>query len=436
MSEGWIDRYRLQELLSRGGMGEVWRAEDEVLDRPVAVKLLYEDLDASPDRERFLREARAAARLAHPNIVATHDVGEWDGRPYLVMEFLQGRTLAEELEEHGPFPIEAVRELGAQVAAALEGAHEAGIVHRDLKPANLILTSDGELKLIDFGLAWLLDESSERLTPAHTAMGTVTHLAPELAIGGAVDERSDLYSLGCVLYELACGRPPFQGSMAAIVLGHVQDEPDPPSTLRPDIPADLESLILHLLAKEPEHRPPDAGEVRRRLLGVSGSGQIKTIVIPQPRNEVAPVTRRTAGLLVGGLVVAVVLGLLVWWALPGIGQGLRLAVPAEASTPSRSATHQPSRSRPVAEPERPESRTHTPARVAPLGLPATEEAHPTEKADNGANVPSQRRQPHGQPGVRGHDPARTRQPVPPPADRGGPQDGNPAHDAGRHHARR
>jgi serine/threonine protein kinase len=404
VTEAWIDRYQLHELVSRGGMGEVWRAYDEVLERPVAVKALYEQLGDSADRERFLREARAAARLNHPNIVATHDIGEWDDRPYLVMEYLTGRTLAQDLEERGPLPIADIRAFGAQAAAALECAHEAGIVHRDVKPANLMLTADGDVKLIDFGLAWVVDADGERLTPDNTAMGTVAYLAPELATGAPVDERSDLYSLGCVLYELACGRPPFVGSMAAVVLGHVQDEPDPPSTLRPDIPADLEALILHLLAKDPDHRAASAGAVRRRLLGVDGVARI-----PQPRKEIAPRPKRMTRLLVGGLMVAAVIGLVVWWALPGIGQyGPAIAEtikPAPGTPTTRvsyqqqqwpTPTHPVTRSEQVAEPKpKPKLEPSTPQTGEPTAqhrsperpaLPAQAKSHRPPSPQNPENA--------------------------------------------------
>lgn len=458
MSEGWIDRYELLELLSRGGMGEVWRAYDEVLDRPVAIKLLYDELGETPDRDRFLREARAAARLSGPNLVATHDVGEWDGRPYLVMEYLTGRTLHQELEERGPLPIAEVRELGAQIAAALEGAHEAGIVHRDLKLANLMLTATGEVKLIDFGLAWLLDESAERLTPDDTAVGTITSVAPELATGQQADERSDLYSLGCVLYELACGRPPFQGSMAEIVLGHVQQEPDPPSTLRPDLPADLEALILHLLAKDPSHRPGDAGEVRRRLFGVAGLIKLGAVAIPQPRKEIEPSvsrsrSRRGARLLAGGLVAAVVLALVLWWALPGIGQGLPLADrfwPSNSSGPdapplvqqrvvtvsfeSDGITAWPNLTATSSELLPGATGRMSPA--AGLGLRAGQRGRKLGVAGDGKDVPGFGGQPPGQSRVRGDDPARKGKPVSLPADRGRPEERHAVHRSGRHHARR
>jgi eukaryotic-like serine/threonine-protein kinase len=261
-----VGRYRLDELVSRGGMGEVWRAYDATLGRSVAVKLLHEGVTDRGDRERFLREARAAAQLSHPNIVSIFDVGEWNGRPFLVMELLNGRTLAEELADRGPLPLEAVRDLGAQAAAGLSAAHAAGIVHRDIKPSNLVHTQDGTLKLVDFGIARVLDEASTRLTATGTIVGTAAYLAPEQARGLASDTRTDLYALGCVLYQLLSGRTPFVGGPTEVMYAHLYTTPEPPSLLRPDVPPDLEAMVLAMLAKDPDLRPQDAAGVRSTLL--------------------------------------------------------------------------------------------------------------------------------------------------------------------------
>lgn len=260
-------RYRLEEPLGRGGMGEVWRARDLTLDRTVAVKLLPAEHTSPTDRQRFLREARAAAQLSHPNVVAVYDTGEWEGRPYLIMELLEGRTLAEELAARGPLPVEEVRQLGAQIASALQAAHAAGVIHRDIKPDNLIKTVDGTLKVVDFGIAGVADVAVTRLTQTGMLVGTVAYLAPERLQGSEADARSDLYALGCVLYELLCGRPPYTGDVAKVLYGHVHAPPEPPSSLRPEVPPDLEGLLLALLAKQPADRPADAGEVCAVLLG-------------------------------------------------------------------------------------------------------------------------------------------------------------------------
>jgi len=277
-----VGRYRLDELLNTGGMGEVWRAYDTTLGRQVAVKLLLAGVNEPADRQRFIREARAAAQLNHPNVVAIFDVGEWSGRPYLVMELLDGRTLAEELHARGPLPIEEVRDLAAQAASALHAAHSAGVVHRDIKPSNLFRTRDGVLKIVDFGIARVLDEASTRLTRTGTVVGTAAYLAPEQARGRTADVRTDLYSLGCVIYQLLCGRAPFTGGVTEVIYAHVHTPPEPPSRLRADVPPDLEALVLALLAKNPNERPRDAAQVRTALL----AGSRAPTVVLSPRASV------------------------------------------------------------------------------------------------------------------------------------------------------
>ncbi len=262
-----VGRYRLDELLSRGGMGEVWRAHDSTLGRPVAVKLLHAGVSDAADRERFVREARSAAQLNNPHVVAIFDVGEWSGRPFLVMELLDGRTLAEDLELRGPLPVDDVRDLGAQAATGLLAAHTAGVVHRDVKPSNLVRTSTGRLKVVDFGIARVLDEASTRLTRTGTVVGTAAYLAPEQARGLSADARTDLYALGCVLYQLLSGRAPFTGGPTEVLYAHLHTEPAPLSSLRSDVPHDLETLVHGLLAKDPRDRPQDAAVVRAALLG-------------------------------------------------------------------------------------------------------------------------------------------------------------------------
>lgn len=277
-----VGRYRLQERLSRGGMGEVWRAYDLTLGRPVALKLLRAGLADPVDRERFLREARAAAQLNHPNIVAIFDVGEWEGCSYLVMELLEGRSLADVLAERGPLPVEDVRRYGAQAAAGLAAAHARGVVHRDIKPSNLMLASDGTLKLVDFGIARVLDEASSRLTATGTIVGTASYVAPEQARGLQADARTDLYALGCVLYQLLVGRTPFVGAPTEVLYAHLYTEPEPLTDLRPDVPPDLVALVHGLLAKDPNDRPAEAGVVREALLEAGVSPTALTMPLDSP----------------------------------------------------------------------------------------------------------------------------------------------------------
>ncbi|MBT2675851.1 serine/threonine protein kinase [Streptomyces sp. ISL-14] len=249
------DRYQLDEPIGRGGMGEVWRATDELLGRTVAVKLLAAEADDATT-QRFRREAEIAARLNHPHVVALYDAGSHQGRPYLVMEYVEGRSLAQELSAQGGLAPERVADLAAQIAAGLSAAHQQGVIHRDVKPGNLLLSTDGTVKIADFGIARIADEASVSLTATGQLMGTSTYLAPERALGRPAGPASDVYALGCVLYELLTGHPPFQGdTAAAVVHQHVSATPARPGRLRSGLPGSLEDYLLRLLAKEPGHRP-------------------------------------------------------------------------------------------------------------------------------------------------------------------------------------
>jgi serine/threonine-protein kinase len=273
------DRYRLDEPLGRGGMGSVWRGVDTTLHRPVAVKLLTLEGDATLT-ERFHLEARAAARLNHPNLIAVYDFGDRDGRPYLVMELVEGRSLAEELTACGPLEAGRAADIAAQIARGLATAHQLSVVHRDIKPGNLMLATDGAVKIADFGIARLIDEASAALTAAGHVMGSSAYLAPERALGSPAGPASDVYSLGCVLYEMLTGQPPFRGDTAAAVAHqHVQADPTPPGLLRPGLPAPLTDLLPHLLAKTPESRPT-AGQIADWLTNPTGHAEPATRPAP------------------------------------------------------------------------------------------------------------------------------------------------------------
>jgi tetratricopeptide (TPR) repeat protein len=290
LTGGFVDRYRLVREVGRGGMGVVYEARDEKLDRPVAIKVLPARAIDDRARERFLREARAAAALNHSNIVAIHDAGEEDGRPFLVMEFVEGSSL----DGRSPASLGEAIEIARRVCDALEHAHDRGLVHRDLKPGNVLISTDADpvVKLTDMGIA--LARGAARVTRPGAITGTPTYMAPEQALGKEVDGRADLYSLGVMLYDWATGRPPFEGDDALeVVSQHIHAPVVPPTTIRPDLPAGLESVILRLLQKEPDDRFAAAADVREAL-GNLGAARG---VAPEPGH--VPIEGLTRGRMVG-----------------------------------------------------------------------------------------------------------------------------------------
>lgn len=237
-------------------MGEVWQAVDEVLGRPVAVKLL---LGSDADEQaavRFRLEARTAARLNHPNVVTVFDFGAWNGRFYLVMELVEGVSLAADLAAGGVFSPRQVADIAAQAAAGLAAAHRQGVIHRDIKPGNLMQSADGTVKIGDFGIAQFVNDPSAALTSTGQIVGTSLYLAPERALGTPAGPGSDVYALGCVLYQLLVGAPPFQAdTLTAVLHQHINAAPAPPSLRRPDLPDAFERYLLRMLAKQQEERP-------------------------------------------------------------------------------------------------------------------------------------------------------------------------------------
>ncbi|HET9950874.1 MAG TPA: protein kinase, partial [Candidatus Eisenbacteria bacterium] len=282
-----ISHYRIVEKIGAGGMGQVYRARDLRLDRDVAIKILPPE--ATRDRtaaERFLREARASSALHHPNVVAIYGLEEIDGAPAIVMEHVAGETLAA-IVSRGPLPFARLLEIGAQIADALESAHAARLVHRDIKPSNVILTPEGQAKVLDFGLAKRFappgavpDEStiSTELTGSGMIVGTVAYMSPEQTRGERVDHRTDIFSLGGVLYELATGRPPFRAPSTVTMFHEIAtQEPDPPSALRADLPYDFDLVVARALSKDRERRYPTArefGDALRELLATVVSGEV------------------------------------------------------------------------------------------------------------------------------------------------------------------
>ena len=323
------NRYRVEAKIGAGGMAEVYRGFDQVLNRTVAIKVLNPQF-ARDDAfvERFRREAQAAARLNHPNIVGVYDHGSDEGTQYIVMEFIEGRTLADALGAgRRPTPVQSA-EVAEHICDALAAAHGQGVIHRDIKPENVMVTRDGTVKVMDFGIARLLT-GPETAPQTSAVLGTASYLSPEQAQGQPVDARSDIYSLGTVLYEMLAGRPPFTGdSPVSIAYKHVNETPVPPSVHNPDVPARLDAVVMRALAKNPANRYQSAEEfaqdldrVRRGqevqatplLLAGSEATQVisrgnSTQVLP-PQTEPPGSGRKVwLGVLIGFLIVAILTG--------------------------------------------------------------------------------------------------------------------------------
>ncbi|MFB9377700.1 Stk1 family PASTA domain-containing Ser/Thr kinase [Kineococcus gynurae] len=266
------DRYRVLSRIGRGGMGVVYRAEDERLDREVALKVLRADLAHEPEaRQRFVREAKSAARLAHPGIVSVLDQGsdEQTETAYLVMELVGGQTLKDVIAEHGALTPRETLDVGEAVCDALAEAHRKGVLHRDVKPANVLVGDDGRVKVADFGLARAATAAGSTAASAHELMGTVEYLAPERVARGVADARSDVYGVGVLLFEMLTGEPPFHGDdPVRLAYRHVYDEAPAPSSLVPELPPLLDSVVAEALAKDPDDRPADAGALLLRLRAV------------------------------------------------------------------------------------------------------------------------------------------------------------------------
>ncbi|MCT1458540.1 Stk1 family PASTA domain-containing Ser/Thr kinase [Aestuariimicrobium sp. p3-SID1156] len=282
------DRYRLDEIIGRGGMAEVWRARDTRLHRDVAIKRLRVDLATDPTfQARFRREAQSAAGLNHPNIVSVYDTGEAEDPhahiqvPYIVMELVEGHTLKDILRDGRKILPERALEFVQGTLDALGYSHRAGIIHRDIKPANVMLTTDGVVKVMDFGIARAVADTSATMTQTAAVIGTAQYLSPEQARGETVDNRSDIYSAGCLLYELLAGRPPFIGdSPVSVAYQHVREAPVPPSDLDPEISPRMDAITLKALAKDPADRYEDAEEMRDDIARLLAGEEI-TAALPQ-----------------------------------------------------------------------------------------------------------------------------------------------------------
>ena len=330
-------RYELVRPLGHGAMATVDLAHDVELDRPVALKRLAENLARDEDlQRRFLREARLAARLAHPNVVRVFDVGEDDGRPFIAMEYVEGGTLAELVAQRGQLPVAETATLGTQMCAGLAAVHAAGLVHRDVKPQNLLLRTDGVLKLGDFGIA--AGHDGTRLTLAGTVLGTAGYLAPEQARGEEVTAAADIYAVGAVLYELLTGEPSRTAGSLAELGSEDGFEPPELAARVPTIPPELAAAVTACLSFRPEDRPPSAAALARLLAPVASDAE--TLSLPpdpaQRATEILARPDRTRSRWTGrrlaaitALVAAAVAGLVAAIALGGGGH----ASPPASSTP-------------------------------------------------------------------------------------------------------
>ncbi|WSM02111.1 protein kinase [Streptomyces sp. NBC_01718] len=423
-------RYRIVARLGRGGMGEVWRGVDEVLGRPVAVKLLLNQRADEAAIARFHLEARTAARLSHPHVVAVYDTGTDLERHYLVTEFLDGRSLAEELAACGPLLPARVAGIGGQVADALAAAHRQGVVHRDVKPGNLLLASDGTVKVGDFGIAHFTDESTAGLTLKGQIIGTSAYLAPERAVGQPAGPPADMYALGCVLYELLLGHPPFRAETpAAMLYQHVDAAPDSPNRHRSDLPKAFAAFVMQLLAKYPEARPtaaeaveflasaeqwsagqPPSGEFTPSVAGVPGPSTTAVSQGAVRQKEPGILRSRRSRVATGSLVAAVAAAAVVSLsAAPPVAEEGR-GKPHTSTTARPSPTHgtvsatQPPLSDPAAS-------TATPSLPGPAPKTEKASAHDKKASTDKSSSPSEKPTPTKKPKP-SEKPTATRTPSP------------------------
>jgi serine/threonine-protein kinase len=357
-------RYILHEVLGTGGMATVWLAHDQVLGREVAVKVLSQQYAAEPGfLGRFGREARHAASVSSPRLVTVFDSGVDQGMPFLVMELVAGQTLEQVLDEAGPLSPGEAAGIAVAVCEGLEAAHTAGLVHRDIKPANIML-ADGQVKILDFGIARA--EGTTAGTAAGMVLGTPAYLSPEQAAGHPAGRASDLYALGCVLFEMLTGTPPFTGeSPVALIYRQVHDDPGPPSARRPGLPAGLDQVTAWLLAKDPAARPASAAAARVALLAASAPGSPAVPVSPAGFSTGGRRPRRSEAILAAALAAALIALVTVLLARPGSGvshaAGRSPAAPAMTGhAPSTTPTPNPTHPTPAARSTPGEARTAPP----------------------------------------------------------------------------
>ncbi|HVF53590.1 MAG TPA: Stk1 family PASTA domain-containing Ser/Thr kinase [Actinomycetota bacterium] len=344
----FADRYTLLSKVGSGGMAEVYRARDDLLGREVAVKVLSERFSTDGSFiQRFRREAQSAANLSHPNIVSLYDFGSDKGTYYIVMELIEGHSLDELIKREGPLQPERAAEIVADVASALDRAHTANVVHRDIKPSNIMITKRGQIKVTDFGIARAMTsvDGEQTMTQAGMVIGTASYLSPEQAQGQPVDARSDVYSLGCVLFEALTAQPPFTGDTPlSIAYKHVREHPPAPSELNPDVPEGLDAITLKALAKNPDNRYTSAEEMREDLTRFLDGAEVHATPLLGATTQIAPVdegtrvirrterdldepTRGGGWYILAALGILVLFAVLAWLFLSGALGGEEVEVP-------------------------------------------------------------------------------------------------------------
>ncbi len=342
------DRYEIHKRVGRGGMADVFLAKDLLLDRQVAIKILFPEFAVDPNFvERFRREAQAAANLSHPNIVNVYDWGKYEGTYFIAMEYVQGRSLAEILKTNQQLTPKQAAEIASEVAAALGFAHEAGLAHRDIKPANIMVGANGQVKVADFGIARAMNAGTEsNLTQAGSVMGTASYFSPEQAQGAQPDPRSDLYSLGIVMYEMVAGRPPFTGeNPVAIAYKQVHDKPTPLNQLVEGMPRPFEAIVAKLLAKDPKLRYPSAHALRDDLRRFRNGEQVQALVAAaaRPGTPAAGMARPGTAAAAGAAATAAAAATTVGTTPPGVDPATRTAHahPQIAGAPTNALPAQP-----------------------------------------------------------------------------------------------
>ncbi len=296
----FANRYQAGDVIGRGTMSEVYRGQDKLVGRDVAIKVLRADLARDPSfQARFRREAKNAAALTHPAIVAVYDTGERETAagaiPFIVMEYVAGQTLQEELKNRQPLPLPQSLTVAAEICAALDFSHRRGVIHRDIKPANVMLAQDGEVKVMDFGVA-RQEGAGPANTTATTVIGDAHYLSPEQARGGKGDARSDLYATGCVLYEMLCGTPPFTDRSAlAVASRHIREAPRPPSEVRRGLPREIDAIVLKALSKNPVNRYQTAAEMRADLTRALAGQEVRATPVMSERERAELMSLSAAG---------------------------------------------------------------------------------------------------------------------------------------------